>query len=153
MVYEARLLWDDTVCVPTQSCQKYILLRNITHYWLLIIILIPRLLVLFSLDVLLTSYLVQVCTQKFGGDKFCKDRVKMQIWGKPAIFFSWAMSEIQARVTGQSVFYFFWTHFRLSLWMTTHLRMRCTTPPVYLDLWEGRVKYDRVKRLPGRLWW
>ena len=24
--------------------------------------------------------------------KFRKDRVKMQIWGKPAIFFSWAMS-------------------------------------------------------------
>ena len=24
MLYEVRLLWDDTVCVPTQSCQKYI---------------------------------------------------------------------------------------------------------------------------------
>jgi len=30
--------------------------------------------------------------------------------------------------------YFIWTHFRLSLRMTTHLRMRRTTPPVYLDL-------------------
>ena len=29
--------------------------------------------------------------------------------------------------------------------------MRRTTPPVYLDLWEGRVEHDRVKRLPGRL--
>ena len=31
-------------------------------------------------------------------------------------------------------YFFFWTHFRLSLWMTTHLRMRRTTPSVYLDL-------------------
>ena len=29
---------------------------------------------------------------------------------------------------------FFWTHFRLSLRMTTYLRMRRTAPPVYLDL-------------------
>ena len=29
--------------------------------------------------------------------------------------------------------FFFW-HFRLSLWMATHLRMHCTTPSVYLDL-------------------
>ena len=42
-----------------------------------------------------------------------------------------------------------WTHFRLSPWMATHLRMRSATPPVYLD---GRVEYDRVKRVPGRLW-
>ena len=35
MLYEARLLWDDTVCVPIQSCQKYILLHHsllTTHY-------------------------------------------------------------------------------------------------------------------------
>jgi len=31
---------------------------------------------------------------------------------------------------------FFWTHFRPSLWMTTHLRMCRTTPSVYLDLGE-----------------
>ena len=30
--------------------------------------------------------------QKYDGVKFRKDRVKIQIWGKPAIFFSWAMS-------------------------------------------------------------
>ena len=35
--------------------------------------------------------------------------------------------------------FFFWTHFRLSLWMTTHHR---TTPSVYLDLLEGRVDDD-----------
>ena len=29
---------------------------------------------------------------------------------------------------------FFWTHFRLSFWITTYLRMRRTTPPVYLEL-------------------
>ena len=53
--------------------------------------------------------------------------------------------------TGSGVF-FFWTHFRLSLWMTTYLRMRRTTPSVYLDLCEVRVDDDRAKRLPGRLW-
>ena len=31
--------------------------------------------------------------------------------------------------------YFF--HFRLSLWMTTYLRMRRTTPPVYLTFEKG----------------
>ena len=36
--------------------------------------------------------LVQACMQKFGWVKFRKDRVKMQIQGKPSIFFSWAMS-------------------------------------------------------------
>jgi len=46
---------------------------------------------------------------------------------------------------------FFWTHFRLSLWKTTHLRMRHATPSVYLDFWEGRVEHDRAKRLPERL--
>jgi len=38
--------------------------------------------------------------QKFGEVKFSKDRVKIQIWGKPVIFFSWAMSvhnEIQKK--------------------------------------------------------
>ena len=30
--------------------------------------------------------------QKFGEVKFSKDRVKIQIWGKPVIFFSCAMS-------------------------------------------------------------
>ena len=35
--------------------------------------------------------------------------------------------------------------------MTTHLCMHRTTPPVYLDLWEGHVEYDRVKRQLGRL--
>ena len=54
MLYEARLLWDDSLCVPTQSCQKYIPSSSITHYWPLIIILIPCLLVIFSLDVLHT---------------------------------------------------------------------------------------------------
>ena len=39
----------------------------------------------------------------------------------------------QGAGTGMGVF-FFWTHFRLSLWITTYLRMRCTTPPVYLEL-------------------
>ena len=34
---------------------------------------------------------------------------------------------------------FFWTHFRLSLWMAMHLRMRRATPSVYLDLWGVRV--------------
>ena len=34
-------------------------------------------------------------------------------------------------------FFFFLTHFRLSLWMATHLRMCCTTPSVYLDLEKG----------------
>ena len=29
---------------------------------------------------------------------------------------------------------FFWTHFRLSLWMAMHMRMRRATPSVYLDL-------------------
>ena len=65
---------------------------SITRYWLLITILIPCLLLLFSLDLLHTIYLVQACMQKFGVVKFHKNRVKMQIWGKPAIFFSWAMS-------------------------------------------------------------
>ena len=36
MLYEARLLRDDTVCVPTQSCQEYIpspsLIILTTHY-------------------------------------------------------------------------------------------------------------------------
>ena len=39
--------------------------------------------------------------------------------------------------------FFFWTHFRLSLWMATHLRMPSATPSVYLD---GRVEYDQVKQ-------
>ena len=42
-------------------------------------------------------------------------------------------------------------HFRLSLWTTMHLRMRCATPSVYLDLCEGRVEHDRAKRLARRL--
>ena len=42
---------------------------------------------------------------------------------------------------GPGVF-FFWTHFQLSLWMAKHLRMRCATPSVYLDL---RRAYDRAK--------
>ena len=46
--------------------------------------------------------------------------------------------------------FFFWTQFQLSLWMTTHLRMRLATPSVYLDLWEGGV--DRAKWVPGMLW-
>ena len=33
--------------------------------------------------------------------------------------------------------FFFWTHFRLSRWMAMHLRMRSTTPFVYLDLEKG----------------
>ena len=33
--------------------------------------------------------------------------------------------------------FFFWTHFRLSRWMATHLRMRSTTPSVYFDLEKG----------------
>ena len=32
---------------------------------------------------------------------------------------------------------FFWTHFRLSRWMATHLRMRSATPSVYFDLEKG----------------
>ena len=58
------------------SCQKYILLHNslVTTYY--------------HTDTMLTSshfpccaacYLVQACMQKFGGVKFRKDRVKMQI--------------------------------------------------------------------------
>ena len=31
---------------------------------------------------------VHACMQKFGEVKFRKDRVKIRIWGKPAIFFS-----------------------------------------------------------------
>ena len=57
---------------------------------------------------------------------------------------------ISALLTAPRVF-FFWTHFRLSLWTTMHLRMRRTTPSVYLDLCEGRVEHDRAKRLPRRL--
>ena len=34
------------------------------------------------------------------------------------------------------VFFFLDALSRLSLWMTTHLRMRHTTPSMYLDLWE-----------------
>ena len=33
-----------------------------------------------------------------------------------------------------SCVFFFWTHFRLSLWMATYLRMRNATPSVYLEL-------------------
>ena len=40
-------------------------------------------------------------------------------------------------VAGTGVF-FFWTHFRLSLWMTTYLRMRRTSPPVYLQCSRAR---------------
>ena len=38
--------------------------------------------------------------------------------------------------SGEGVF-FFWTHFRLSRWMATHLRMRSATPSVYFDLEKG----------------
>ena len=34
-------------------------------------------------------------------------------------------------------YFFFWTHFRLSRWMATHLRMRSATPSVYFDLEKG----------------
>ena len=34
----------------------------------------------------------------------------------------------------QTGVFFFWTHFRLSLWTAMHMRMRSATPPVYLDL-------------------
>ena len=56
----------------------------------------------------------------------------------------------RAVAAGPGVF-FFWTHFRLSPWTTMHLRMRCATPSVYLDLCEGRVEHDRAKRLSRRL--
>ena len=35
--------------------------------------------------------------------------------------------------------FFFWTHFRLSRWMATHLRMRSATPSVYFDDLEKGV--------------
>ena len=38
--------------------------------------------------------------------------------------------------------FFFRMHIRLGLWMAMHLRMRRATPPVYLDLWEGRVEQN-----------
>ena len=41
-----------------------------------------------SLEVLHSISLVQACMQIFGEVKFRKDRVKIRIWGKPAIFFS-----------------------------------------------------------------
>ena len=45
-------------------------------------------------------------------------------------------NELPGRTSGPCVF-FFWTHFRLSLWMAKHLRMYSTTPSVYLDLEKG----------------
>ena len=46
--------------------------------------------------------------------------------------------------TWEGVF-FFWTHFRLSLWTAIHIRMRSATPSVYLDPCEGRGEHDRAK--------
>ena len=43
---------------------------------------------------------------------------------------------------------FFWTHFRLSLWKTTHLRMRHATLSAQEPGNEASVEHDRAKRLP-----
>ena len=84
--YEAGLLWDDTVCVPTQATRNTSLLHHLiltTHY---------------HTDTMLTSSPFPWCAayspwcrQKFGLVKFRKYRVKIQIWGEPAIFFSWTV--------------------------------------------------------------
>ena len=73
---------------------------SITQYWLLIIIVIPCLLVLVFPWCAAYSGVKLVCDEV----KFRKDGVKIQIWGKPAIFLSWAMSvhnEIRALSTAQ----------------------------------------------------
>ena len=68
-----------------QSVSPHRVARNtsfsITHYWLLIIVLIPCLLVLFSLDVLRSLSGAGLPAEIFGWVKFRKDRVKIQIWG------------------------------------------------------------------------
>ena len=46
--------------------------------------------------------------------------------------------KFKLELTEMGVF-LFWTHFRLSLWMAKHLRMRSTTPSVYLDLAKGML--------------
>ena len=51
--------------------------------------------------------------------------------------------------TTPGVFFFFWTHFRLSLRTAVHMRMRSATPSAYLDLWEGRL--PRSLQLEGKL--
>ena len=63
------------------------------------------------------------------------------------------MSALAGHVPSQAwaYYYFFWTHFILSLWTAMHLRMRRAAPSVDLDVCEGRVEHDRAKRLPRRL--
>ena len=86
-----RLVWDDTVYAPTQSCQKYIPSPSLNTDYLLSYWYHAYYSSLdFSLDVLHTLWCRLACRNS--GVKFRNDRVKIQIWGKPAIFFSWAMS-------------------------------------------------------------
>ena len=75
--------WTNVICFrwAWQSCQKYI--PSLLQYWPPNTILIPRLLVLFSLVVLHTLW-IHACMQKFGDFKFSevkffKNRVKFGI--------------------------------------------------------------------------
>ena len=74
-----RLVWDDTVYVPTQSCQKYIPSLSLNTDYL-----IPCLLVLFSLD----AYSLHgvVCMQKFGELNFVETGLKSKFGVNPQFF-------------------------------------------------------------------
>jgi len=81
-----------------QSCQKYIPSPSLNTYY--------------HTDAMHTSSLFPwfaayslILYAKFGGVKFRKDRVKMQIWGKPAMFFSLAMSVHNDILLGRALSY------------------------------------------------
>ena len=43
-------------------------------------------------------------------------------------------------------YFFFWTHFRLSHWMATHLHMHSATPTVYFDLEKGVLTMSMIEQ-------